>query len=386
MKIAFISLMNDAPWGGSEVLWSKTAALALAEGHEVLITAYEWPTPAPALHELVAAGATLFYRTAYSPRLHKRLVRRVRQQLQPLSAELLKIKQFGPDVVFVNQGGHSDIIHKTDIQAWLISGTVPYVIICHLYQDPKQWSEAERAATLAIYTHAREVFTISAMQTAVLRRQLAAPLPNARVVQNPLNLPAQMPMPYPAAGPAQLAVVASLDVDRKGHDVLLQVLSAPEWAGRDWHLNFYGQGRDQAYLARLVAYYQLTDRISFRGHVADSAEIWRANHLLIIPSRIESGPMVLVEALLSGRPVVSTRVGLVPEWLENGRTGFLAEASLPESLTEALERAWQARPEWEAMGLRGYEVARGQVQTAPAATMLALLKKAAHKSSRELSS
>jgi hypothetical protein len=197
MKIAFISLMNDAPWGGSEVLWAKTAALALAAKHEVLITAYKWPEPALALRELVAAGATLFYRTAYSPRLHKRVARRVIRQFQPLSAELRKIKEFAPDLVFVNQGGHNDIIHKEDILAWLTADAVPYAIICHLYKDPYQQNEHERALTLAAYVHARLVLTISAMQTEVLRRQLASPLLNAHIVQNPLNLPTHMPMPYP---------------------------------------------------------------------------------------------------------------------------------------------------------------------------------------------
>jgi glycosyltransferase involved in cell wall biosynthesis len=377
MKLAFISLMNDAPWGGSEALWSKTAALALAEGHQVLITAYEWPTPAQPLRELVAAGATLFYRTPYSPQLHKRLWRRAVRQFRPLSTELLELKKFAPDLVFVNQGGHSDIIHKEDIWAWLTSGAVPYAIICHLYKDPYQMGEAERAKTLAVYERARVVLTISAKQTEVLRRQLAHPLPNCRVVQNPLNLPAHMPMPYPPAGRVQLAVVASLDADRKGHDVLLQVLSGPAWQSRDWQLNFYGKGPDQAYLERLVAYYQLGGRVVFQGHVADSAVIWRTNHALVIPSRIESGPMVLVEAMLSGRPVVSTNVGLVPDWLEDGVTGFLAEASLPESLAVALERAWQAQPQWPAMGQRAYERARAQIQTNPAAELLRLLQEMA---------
>jgi glycosyltransferase involved in cell wall biosynthesis len=380
MKLAFISLMNDAPWGGSEALWSKTAALALAQGHQVLITAYEWPTPAQPLRELVAAGATLFYRTAYSPKLHKRVTRRVMRQFQPLSVELRKIKGFAPDLVFVNQGGHNDIIHKEDIWAWLTAGTVPYAIICHLYKDPYQQSENERAVTLAVYAHARVVLTISAMQTEVLRRQLASPLPNARVVQNPLNLPAHMPMPYPTTdGGIRLAVVASLDTDRKGHDVLLQVLSAPHWTSRAWQLNFYGKGRDHAYLERLVAYYKLDDRVTFCGHVADSSEIWRINHLLVIPSRIESGPMVLVEAMLSGRPVVSTTVGLVPDWLEDNQTGFLAEASLPESLAAALERAWVLRAEWPAIGIRAHKRARVQVQLNPAAELLKLLEEAAKK-------
>lgn len=377
MKIAFISLMNDVPWGGSEVLWAETAALALAEGHQVLITAYKWPEPARALRELTAAGATLFYRTAYSPRLHTRLLRRLKHQFQPLSAELLKLQAYRPDAVFVNQGGHNDIIHKKDISAWLTSGAVPYVVICHLYQDPLKLTEAERTATLTVYEQAHTVCTISAKQTEVLRRQLANPLPNARVVQNPLNLPAQRPMPYPPAGPTQLAVVASLDIDRKGHDVLLQVLSQPTWQAREWQLNIYGKGPDLAYLQRLAVFYQISERIAFHGHVADTGEIWRTNHLLVISSRIESGPMVLVEAMLSGRPVVSTDVGMVPDWLTEGETGFLAEASLPESLNAALERAWQARSNWPAIGQRAYEQASQKVQAAPAAEMLRLLEVAA---------
>jgi glycosyltransferase involved in cell wall biosynthesis len=77
--------------------------------------------------------------------------------------------------------------------------------------------------------------------------------------------------------------------------------------------------------------------------------------------------------------VVSANVGLVPDWLEEGNTGFLAEAAFPEPLDAALERAWQAQAEWPAMGLRAYERARGQVQADPAAELLQLLQAAARK-------
>jgi glycosyltransferase involved in cell wall biosynthesis len=210
----------------------------------------------------------------------------------------------------------------------------------------------------------------------VLERQLATVLPNAHVIQNPLNVPAQMPMPYPPAGVPQLAVVASLDADRKGHDVLFQVLSAPEWQARTWQLNLYGKGPDQAYLERLRRFYQLEEKVVFHGHLADSGDIWKTNHVLVIPSGIESGPMVLVEAMLSGRPVVSTNVGLVKDWLEEGRTGFIAEASLPDSLAQALERCWAQQAQWVQMGQLGFERATKQVQGNPAREMLALLTQA----------
>ncbi|MVN78987.1 glycosyltransferase [Hymenobacter sp. HMF4947] len=373
MKIAFISLMNDAPWGGSEVLWSKTAALALSEGHQVLITAYEHSVPAPQLLDLVAAGAQLFYRTSYRPELYVRVLRRVQSVVRPRSAELVKLQEFKPDLIFVNQGGFNDIIYKTDILNWLTSNIIPYVIICHLYNDPIKLTQTVRQATLNAYQHAQRVFTISKTQTAVLERQLATSLSNSQIVQNPLNLPVQMPMPFPVEAVPQLAVVASLDVDRKGHDVLLQVLSGPTWLARDWQLNIYGKGPDQTYLAQLVSYYKLDTKVAFHGHLADSADIWRTNHILIIPSRIESGPMVLVEAMLSGRPVVSTDVGLVKEWLEDNATGFIAEASLPDSLNQALEQCWTQKDKWPQMGTLAFERASKQIQANPAREMLTML-------------
>lgn len=365
--------MNDAPWGGSEALWSKTAALALGEGHQVLITAYEHQSPAPQLLNLVIAGAQLFYRTSYRPELYVRVLRRIVRAVRPRSAELLRLQEFKPDLIFVNQGGFNDIIYKEDILSWLISSAVPYVIICHLYSDPIKLTQTVRQATLRAYQHAKWVFTISQTQTAVLERQLATSLPNSRVVQNPLNLPTQIPMPFPEGIVPQLAVIATLDTDRKGHDVLLQVLSKPIWLARDWRLNIYGKGPDQAYLAQLVNYYKLDSRVIFHGHVAVSADIWSINQVLIIPSRIESGPMVLVEAMLSGRPVVSTNVGLVKEWLEDNITGFIAEASLPDSLNQALEQCWTQQSKWAQMGALAFARASKRIQDNPAREMLTTL-------------
>jgi glycosyltransferase involved in cell wall biosynthesis len=382
MKIVFISLMNDAPWGGSEVLWSKTASLALHDKHEVLITAYQHPVPALPLVNLVAEGAELFYRDAYRSELHIRLLRRLKQTLKPISAELQRIKEYNPDVVFVNQGGYNDVIYKKDVWAWLTTGKIPYLIICHLYQDPVKITEDVRGATLAAYQNARSVLTISHKQTLVLERQLATALPNAQVIQNPLNIPAQIPLSFPKIEVPQLAVVASLDSDRKGQDVLFQALSSSVWQARQWQLNVYGKGPDHAYLEQLATYYSIKHKVVFHGHLADSADIWRANHLLVISSRIESGPMVLLEAMLAGRPVVSTDVGLVGDWLHEGDTGFIAEASLPGSLSLALERAWQQQRAWAEMGLRAHAYAKAHVQPEPARVMLDIITKQANNHSR----
>ena len=63
--------------------------------------------------------------------------------------------------------------------------------------------------------------------------------------------------------------------------------------------------------------------------------------------------MVTVEAMSYGRPVIGTPVGLHPEVIEDGLTGFLADAPTANSIATALERFWQRRGEAEAIGKAG---------------------------------
>src|SRR5580704_2730084 len=65
--------------------------------------------------------------------------------------------------------------------------------------------------------------------------------------------------------------------------------------------------------------------------------------VLIAPSRFEGGPMITIEAMWCGRPVVATPVGLNPEVIEDDTTGFLAEDVSVNSLAKALERMWERR-------------------------------------------
>src|SRR5262249_345934 len=79
-------------------------------------------------------------------------------------------------------------------------------------------------------------------------------------------------------------------------------------------------------------------------------KIWRENHVLVMPSRFEGMPMTIVEAMVCGRPVVATNVGLSPEIIKDGVTGFLAEAAVTECYGRALERMWAQRHRLEEIG------------------------------------
>jgi len=61
--------------------------------------------------------------------------------------------------------------------------------------------------------------------------------------------------------------------------------------------------------------------------------------LLIIPSSTESGPITLLEAMACGTPVLATRVGMIPDIIRDGETGFILENNSPGCIVENVTRA-----------------------------------------------
>ncbi|WP_245677703.1 glycosyltransferase family 4 protein [Chondromyces crocatus] len=93
------------------------------------------------------------------------------------------------------------------------------------------------------------------------------------------------------------------------------------------------------------------------------ARYMAAGDVVTLPSHAEGTPNVILEALASGRPVVATRVGGIPDVIENGRTGLLVPPedvpALSAALIDALTRTWDeqeiaaaAPPSWDESAAR----------------------------------
>ena len=135
----------------------------------------------------------------------------------------------------------------------------------------------------------------------------------------------------------------------------------------------YGDGNMRRGLEWLAQKLGLGDRIVFAG-IAPVEEIWAANHVLVMPSRYEGLPLAMVEAMLCGRPVVATDVAGHAEIVEEGVTGFLADAPTASSLAAALERFWARRQEAEEIGKAGAHRIRQLIPPDPVKVFSEMLK------------
>lgn len=373
MRLAIISMLDIAPWGGSEALWSATAKLALQEKHNVFTSTHYWPQTPEAIKELSKLGAITHFRKGYQPDLATRLIRRIKHAIEKEPKELKALKTFNPDTILINQAGAYDMLRNKQLMPWLLVTPKPFFICCNGYHEDEYLTEEKRAALLKVFIKAKGVFVICKRQATVIMKQLAHQLSNIQLINNPVNLKEIKCQELPSFTMIQMASVASLHVHLKGQDILLEVLSAEKWKRRAWQLNLYGDGPHKTYLQELVEYFGLQGRVAFKGHVPEIDSIWQNNHLFVLCSRTESGPMALMEAMLCGRPVVATQVGKVPELLQDNQNGYIAAAATVALLDEALERAWQDKENWSAVGRRALESALALADLQAPATYLNLL-------------
>ncbi len=372
MKYAFVSTITHYPSGGADVLWTRAAARALAGGAEVLVVIPPAYAPHPAMRALADAGARLLVRpglSTYRGRLDG-LRRSLRRWGGEQDAEAV-LRKFAPDRTFFCQGGLADSMLEEGLLKVLGEGGHPFDLICQSNDDNSLFTESERQRVKALFGRARALWFVSQANRSRAEIQLAQPLPNARLVQNPVDLPPAAALPWPGGDTVKLAVVARWEPYPKGLDLLLPALGRALGAEPGWELRFHGRGEGRGYLEQLAEQHGIGARVSFQGYATNIAEIWREHHLLLLPSRLEGCSLAMIEAMLSGRPVLATAVGGAPEWIEDGREGFLCPAPTVALLAETLTRAWKQRERWRELGLAANRRASALRDPAPEERLLA---------------
>ncbi|MCA1633280.1 MAG: glycosyltransferase family 4 protein [Acidobacteria bacterium] len=108
--------------------------------------------------------------------------------------------------------------------------------------------------------------------------------------------------------------------------------------GLDFRLIIVGEGPERESIERAGAAAGVSERIIFAGHSSEVRAFYALADVLALPSHSEGSPLVLLEAMAAGVPVVATRVGGVPEIVSDGESALLVAPRDARGMAAALER------------------------------------------------
>jgi len=147
-------------------------------------------------------------------------------------------------------------------------------------------------------------------------------------------------------------------VPQKGFDVLVEAAFLALGAGARFTVEIIGDGPERRRLESAVRRRRLQGRVSFLGARDDARELIARADIFVLPSLREGLPLVLLEALHAGRPVVAARLPALEGVVADGREAVLVEAGSPGALAAGIQRLVADPARAAAMGLAGREKAR----------------------------
>jgi colanic acid/amylovoran biosynthesis glycosyltransferase len=171
------------------------------------------------------------------------------------------------------------------------------------------------------------------------------------------------PRPIPADRTVEIISVCRL-VEQKGLEYALRAFGLLRRRGRDLHFTIVGDGPIRDELVALASEIGIADAVTFLGSRPQDRvrELLAASHVFLAPSvtasdgLMEGIPVSIMEAMAAGLPVVGTRHSGIPELIEDGVSGILAEERDVAGLADGLGRMLDEPPFVKSVQLAGRDV------------------------------
>jgi glycosyltransferase involved in cell wall biosynthesis len=176
---------------------------------------------------------------------------------------------------------------------------------------------------------------------------------------NGVDTEAFKPRPRPADGlRAKLGIPAAAKVvgflgrlsPEKGPEVFLRAALLAQARLADAHFVFVGDGPLAASLKEQIARLKLEQRVHLAGLQREVAAVLNEIDVLVSSSHSEAMPLAVMEAMASGLPVIATRVGGIPDMIEQGESGWLVAPNDFSDIAARLEQVLATPGELERMG------------------------------------
>jgi glycosyltransferase involved in cell wall biosynthesis len=268
--------------------------------------------------------------------------------------------------------------------AWrrILAETAPAIIHANGFEISRSFAFAARSMGIPFITHVRFpvepegirwvlrgfprpsgfVFNSHALRDRLWPSISAlAPACRAFVVHNAVDLEEFTPAPWPDAPPYRVGIVANF-APFKRHEDFIRTAALVAADGIDaefWIVGDDTEGKDRRrVLETLAASLGQQQRVKFLGHRKDVPDLIRQLHVVVLTSQFEPFGRAVIEAMACGRPVVATRDGGVPEIIDEGETGFLAEVGDCAAMARAIATLLRDRGQWERLSRNAAAAAR----------------------------
>lgn len=358
-NILIISSCSEA-WGGSEELWCNLSKLLIDKNHNVFfykdIIDYNHTKIKSLENNGVATYSILkslnfTYKFLYKflikfkfPFVEKHKVHYLVNKIFRIKGLSSILKNYTFDKIIISQGINYDgldyawICSKLELEYYIISQKV---IESSFIQSEKSILRAQKSILKAKYN-----FFVSKHNHKITEEQICAKIKNATVVYNPnkFNNLKKFPETNFKTELFTFLCIGRYYISEKGQDVLLRILAKEKWKKRPIKVKMIGNGIDYKILKNRIKYFKLKD-VEITEFNLNLEEEWKNAHGLILPSRHEGMPLVMLEAMSIGKICIMGNAGGVNEVIKDSYNGFIGSPTT-EDFDSAMERAWKLKDNW----------------------------------------
>lgn len=358
--IAIVSTIVD-DWGGCEELWALSTPYLQKEGFSITVLKEHVNLKHKRIAQLKEANVSFFELNKTLHRIFKLFVTAYFRLFKPATNFQFHrfekyLKRQKPQLVIISQAINFDGLSYGNI---CLKQQVEFVIVSQkaveFYWPPKN----ERANMIHVFQHAKKCFFVSHHNKNLTEEQFGFRFSNSEIISNPNKLSKTI-LPYPSTSFGfKLALIGRLFIIDKGQDILFRILAKEKWKQRNLQVSLIGSGPDEEGLKAMANLLDIKN-VAFLGFQEDIQQIWLEHHALVLPSRSEGMPLVILEAMAAGRTLIATKAGGTMEIVEDEVTGFIGDAT-ESGFEQTLEKAWENRHRWESIGIEASNYLKNQI-------------------------
>lgn len=123
---------------------------------------------------------------------------------------------------------------------------------------------------------------------------------------------------------------------QKGFDLLIKSFYDFSKKNKDWNLVIVGEGEEKNKLLSMIAKYELQDRVRIDGFTDNIKKYFLESSVFLLSSRWEGMPMIVLESLEMGVPVISYDITAIQPLVEDGKEGFIVDKYNTYEFSEAM--------------------------------------------------